>query len=259
MGAGEAVILGLVQGLTEFLPISSSGHLVIFQHLLGISTPGLLFEVLTHCGTLIAVIGAFWQDVVDLLRRPWHKMVVLLFLGMIPTGLMGILLEPVFRAAFESLVVVGLALLFTGLLLWWAGRAVPGRKDVATTSAWDALAIGFGQGLAIAPGLSRSGATIAFALLRGLERRTAARYSFLLSIPAILAATFWEAKDLWHGHAFSSPVPWSYWLATAVAAVSGYLAIRFFLGLLQRGGLHYFSFYCWAAGVLVLALAKVAG
>lgn len=259
MTAGEAVLLGLVQGLTEFLPVSSSGHLVILQHLLGIRTPGLLFEALVHFGTLVAVIGAFWSDIVLLVRRPWHKMAILIIIGMIPTALMGILLEPVFSAAFESTVVVGVALLITGALLWWAGRATPGRKEVATTSVWDALAVGFGQGLAITPGLSRSGTTIAFALLRGLERRTAARYSFLLSVPAVLGANLWEARDLFSARSPLAGLDSTYLLAAAVAAVSGYLAIRFFLGVIQRGRLYYFSYYCWLVGVLTLVLTVTAG
>ncbi|MGB9887049.1 MAG: undecaprenyl-diphosphate phosphatase [Moorellales bacterium] len=251
--AGEAVTLGLVQGLTEFLPISSSGHLVIFQHWLGVSTPGLLFEVLVHFGTLLAVVLAFWPDIALILRRPWHKMMVLIVVGTVPTVLMGVLLEPVFGAAFESTGVVGAALVITGCLLWWAGRYRLGRKQLATTSLLDALAVGFGQGLAITPGLSRSGTTIAFALLRGLERGMAARYSFLLSIPAVLGATLWEARDLTSQPA-GMAVPAEYWLAAAVAALSGYAAIRVLLAVLERGRLHYFSYYCWLLGGIVLVL-----
>ncbi|MGB9920339.1 MAG: undecaprenyl-diphosphate phosphatase [Moorellales bacterium] len=251
--AGEAVTLGLVQGLTEFLPISSSGHLVIFQHWLGVSTPGLLFEVLVHFGTLLAVVLAFWPDIALILRRPWHKMMVLIVVGTVPTVLMGVLLEPVFGAAFESTGVVGAALVITGCLLWWAGRCRPGRKQLATTSLLDALAVGFGQGLAITPGLSRSGTTIAFALLRGLERGMAARYSFLLSIPAVLGATLWEARGLTSQPA-GMAVPAEYWLAAAVAALSGYAAIRVLLAVLERGRLHYFSYYCWLLGGIVLVL-----
>jgi undecaprenyl-diphosphatase len=251
--AGEAVILGLVQGLTEFLPISSSGHLVIFQHWLGVRTPGLLFEVLVHFGTLLAVILTFWPDIAQILRRPWHKMMVLIVVGTVPTALMGVLLEPVFGAAFESVGVVGAALVVTGCLLWWAGRRRPGRKQLATTSLFDALVVGFGQGLAITPGLSRSGTTIAFALLRGLERGMAARYSFLLSIPAVLGATLWEARGLADQSA-GMTAPAAYWVAAAVAALSGYLAIRVLLPVLERGRLHYFSYYCWFLGGVVLVL-----
>ncbi|MCR4418778.1 MAG: undecaprenyl-diphosphate phosphatase [Clostridia bacterium] len=251
MNAGQALVLGLVQGLTEFLPISSSGHLVIFQEWLGVGTPGLLFEVMVHFGTLLAVVAAFWRDILDILRRPWHKMLVLILVGTVPAGLMGLLLEPVFSAAFESLFVVGAALLVTGLLLWWAGRRPPGRKGLATTSLLDALAVGFGQGLAITPGLSRSGTTIAFALLRGMERQMAFRYSFLLSIPAVLGANLWEARSL-AGEVGGIGIPPTYWLAVGVAAISGYVAIRFLLAVLTHGRLYCFSYYCWLLGGAVL-------
>jgi len=211
-----------------------------------------------HFGTLLAVVGVFWSDIVNLVRRPWQKMAVLLVAGTIPTALMGVLLEPVFSAAFDSVAVVGGALMVTGVLLWWAGRRAPGRKELATTSIWDALAVGFGQGLAITPGLSRSGTTIAFALLRGLERHTAARYSFLLSIPAILGANLWEARDLFAARAPLAGIETTYFLAAAVAAASGYLAIRFFLGVIQRGRLYYFSYYCWIIGLFTLLLAAAA-
>jgi undecaprenyl-diphosphatase len=255
VSSGEALILGLVQGITEFLPISSSGHLVIFQHLLGIRTPGLLFEVLVHFGTLVAVVAFFWADVTRLLRRPFDKLAFLVLVGTIPTGLMGLYLEPLFTVAFDSVVVVGAALIVTGFFLWHAGRVTPGRKQIPTTSIWDALVIGLGQGLAITPGLSRSGTTIAFALWRGLERRTAARYSFLLSIPAIAGATVLELRHLFSVPQTLSGWDWTYLLAAAVAGASGYLAIKFLLVALERGRFYYFSFYCWIAGIIALILA----
>lgn len=251
LNAGSAAVLGLIQGLTEFLPVSSSGHLVLFQHLLGVQQSGLLFEVMVHFGTVVAVVFAFWSDIVTLIRRPWHKLTLLIVVGMIPTGLMGVLLEPVFQSAFDSVAVVGVALLVTGVLLWIASKWSSGRKDLSRMSIWDALVIGFGQGLAITPGLSRSGTTVAFALFSGLEPAIAAKYSFLLSVPVIIAANLWEARDL-----LFQPIQWGAvgpnLLAALLAAISGYVAIKFFLGILKSGHLHYFSYYCWTVGALVL-------
>lgn len=250
----DAIILGLVQGLTEFLPVSSSGHLVLFQHLLGLKQPGLTFEVLVHLGTLVAVLVAFWEDIWKILKRPFCRYTYLIVIGTIPAGLMGVFLGPLFEKAFESLMVVGIGLLITGCLLIIGERAASRYwfgKETGEVTTGDALFIGLLQGIAITPGISRSGSTIAAGLFRGLDREYAARFSFLLSIPAILGAGLLEAGEVWQtGIPGQEILP--YILGPVSAAVFSYLAIRLVMGLVKQGRLSLFSYYCWAVGAITL-------
>ncbi|MGI6435670.1 MAG: undecaprenyl-diphosphate phosphatase [Syntrophomonadaceae bacterium] len=252
----QALILGAVQGLTEFLPVSSSGHLVIFQHLLGLADTPLAFDVLVHMGTLIAVFVAFWSDIAALLRKPWSKLTFLIVVGCIPAGLAGVLLEPIFEEAFTSLLVVGVGLLITGAILMlsekWA-LARPGLKEIEETSYRDVLFIGLLQAIAIFPGISRSGSTISAGLLAGLERPFAARFSFLLSIPVILGAGLIHVKDLDSGTMASIP---GAAIATGLfsAALFGYIAIKLVLHLVNKGRLSMFSWYVWGLGLITLAV-----
>ncbi|MCR4963652.1 MAG: undecaprenyl-diphosphate phosphatase [Firmicutes bacterium] len=249
MSAWKAIILGLVQGLTEFLPVSSSGHLVIAQSLLGIEEPALIFDVFVHLGTLVAVFAAFWPDIWGILKRPFRKITALLLVACIPTALMGVLLNDFFTSLFSSLTAVALALCVTGVLLWISDY-FHGRKNIEDMNFGHALTIGFFQGCAITPGLSRSGSTIFGALLCGLKRSEAAKFSFILSIPAILGAGILETADMLQAGTFQ--VSWAYILGAAVAAVSGYWAIRFFIKLLEKAHLRYFSLYCWLVAAIVL-------
>ncbi|MGI6548842.1 MAG: undecaprenyl-diphosphatase UppP [Syntrophomonadales bacterium] len=250
----EALLLGLVQGLTEFLPVSSSGHLVIFQHLLGIQEPPLTFDTLVHLGTLIPVFVVFWPDIAEILKKPFSRLPILVVVGCIPAAAMGILLEPVFEKAFESLLVVGIGLLITGFILVLAEKLSTRdlrNKNWSTMTAWDAILIGVMQGIAITPGISRSGSTIAGSLLRGLNREYAARFSFLLSIPVIMGAGLLQLKDLPAG-AFAGLNWIPYLVGPAVAAVSGYVAIKLVLRFVKSGRLSVFSYYCWAVGLITL-------
>ncbi len=249
ISAWEAVVLGLVQGLTEFLPVSSSGHLVIAQALLGIEEHVLIFDVFVHLGTLIAVFTAFWADIWGILKRPFRKITALLLTACIPTALMGLLLNDFFTALFSSLTAVACALCVTGILLWISDR-FHGEKTIEEMGFGHALAVGFFQGCAITPGLSRSGSTIFGAILCGLKRSEAAKFSFILSIPAILGAGALEVLDMLHTE--SLEISWTYILGAAVAAVSGYWAIRFFIKLLEKAHLRYFSLYCWLLAAIVL-------
>ncbi len=255
MSIFEALLLGLVQGLTEFLPVSSSGHLVIFQHLLGIQEPPLTFDTLVHWGTLIPVFVVFWPDIVEIMKKPFSRLPFLIIVGCIPAAAMGIWLEPIFEKAFESLLVVGIGLLITGFILLLSEKLAKRdlrNKNWSTVTAWDALLIGVMQGIAITPGISRSGSTIAGSLLRGLNPEYAARFSFLLSIPVILGAGIVQLKDLPAG-AFTGLNWLPFLTGPAVAAVSGYVAIKLVLRFLQRGRLSVFSYYCWAVGLITLA------
>ncbi len=252
----QAFILGAVQGLTEFLPVSSSGHLVIFQHLFGITDTPLVFDVLVHMGTLIAVFIAFWPDIVAILRKPFSKMTYLIIVGIIPAGLAGYLLAPYFEATFRSLLVVGIGLIFTGAILMisekYANKNI-GLKQEYETSYFDVIFIGLIQALAIIPGISRSGSTISAGLFTGLDRDFAARFSFLLSIPVILGAGVFELKDIIGvGLPSASIIP--YITGVISAAVFGYFAIKVVLRLVKKGRLSAFSYYCWAVAALTLGV-----
>ncbi len=252
----QALILGAVQGLTEFLPVSSSGHLVIFQHLLGLQNTPLAFDVLVHMGTLLAVFVAFWTDIAALLRKPWSRLTLLIVVGCIPAALVGILLEPVFEESFKSLLVVGIGLLITGVILMVSEKLAlvkPGFKEIEETSYKDVLFVGLLQAIAIVPGISRSGSTISAGLLAGMERPFAARFSFLLSIPVILGAGILELKDLGNGAmgAISSAAIVAGLLS---AALFGYIAIKVVMRLVNQGRLSVFSWYVWALGIFTLGM-----
>jgi len=264
----NAIIIGLVQGLTEFLPVSSSGHLVLSQYLLGVEMPGMTFEIFLHFGTLISVFWVFrrrlWKIILSFValfkKDEWAQFTtstdrwfgLLLVLGCIPTALIGFALEDYVTQAFDSVKFVGIALLVTGILLWIADALPGGKKDIHRTKIFDALFIGTFQGLAIFPGISRSGSTISAALFRRMDKRVAAEYSFLLSAPVILGATLLEVYDLISANVELAGHWTVYLLGVTVSALAGIFAINFFIKLLVNNKLRYFSIYCWIVGLVVI-------
>ncbi|MBM4184264.1 MAG: undecaprenyl-diphosphate phosphatase [Gemmatimonadetes bacterium] len=249
----EALVLGFVQGATEFLPVSSSGHLVIAQTLLGVEAPGIVFEVAVHLATLVSILVAYRTRVWDLgrgaLARDPSALRYLAFVvfASVPAGLVGVLAKDQVEALFESPVVPGVGLLITGVLLWSSRSALP--RASGTVSTWTiALAIGVAQAFAITPGVSRSGTTIVAALWLGVEAREAAAFSFLMAIPAIAGAAVLELPDL-----SGAGLDWGVLaLGSVVAAVVGILAIRTLVALLASRSFHAFAPYCWAVGALFL-------
>lgn len=259
MSIWESMFLGIVQGLTEFLPVSSSGHLVIIQNILGVKQPGVTFEVFVHFGTLVSILWVFYPDIKELIKaglwlnndKMGRRMIFLLIMGCIPTAIMGLVFLPFFVGLFNSVVTAGIMLLVTGSILWLINWKVPGRKKVDKMTVLDALLIGVFQGIAIIPGISRSGTTISAALFRDLDRETAVRYSFLLAVPVILGAALLEARDIITGaNEVVSLIPVT--LGTIAAFLSGVFAIKTFIRVLNKGRLYYFSYYCWLAGSLVI-------
>ncbi|KIX15009.1 undecaprenyl-diphosphate phosphatase [Dethiosulfatarculus sandiegensis] len=257
----DSIWLGLVQGLTEFLPVSSSGHLVLGQKLLGLSEPAILFDVVVHVGTLLAVFACFYKDIWAMIRSLWatdheagegRRLLYLVIVGSVPTALMGFFLKDLFESMFGSLYAVGLALIVTGFLLTATRLAQSGGRSLMQVGAGRALLIGLAQGMAITPGISRSGTTISIGLLLGMDRKLAAHYSFILSIPAIMGALLLELLHLEPGVGIFTP---SLMLGGATAAVSGFLALKVLLRVVDRGKLHLFSPYCWALGLAALAWA----
>lgn len=256
MNYGEAFGLGLLQGLTEFLPVSSSGHLVIAQHFLGIVQPGITLEVVVHFGTLLSIIWVFRQDIRKLLAgffrsKDEKKFAVLLLWGVIPTGIIGIAGGAFFTNIFDQPLLVGLALLITGGIVLAISKIEIKSKDLQKMKIQDALLIGVFQGIAIIPGITRSGSTILGALWRGLDRETAIRYSFLLALPVIAGATVLEIKDFLLITA-DLTVFYPYLLAMFIAFISGIFAIRYFIKLLRENRFHYIAYYCWCLGLLTI-------
>lgn len=245
----QAIILGLVQGLTEFLPVSSSGHLVIAQSLLGLNVEMMSFDIFVHVGTLVAVFVVFHKDIAQLLRHLWSRSTLMIIIACIPVGLMGLLLDDPFSRLFSSLIAVACALIITGVLLLLSDR-FNGQGEIKDMTVGQALVIGLFQGFAITPGLSRSGTSIFGALLCGLKRSEAAKFSFIVSIPVILGAALKEGYELVTEGGVA--VDWTYFLGAAVAAVSGYFAIRVFLRLLEKRSMRYFSYYVWALALIIL-------
>ena len=264
----QAIIIGLVQGLTEFLPVSSSAHLIFAQQALGVADVGLAFDVLLHVGTLVAVIVYFFNDIVNMIKGfllslvdlkdgnfmgelkkdPYKKLAWLTILATIPIGIVGVLFNDIVESMFQGLTVPAFLLLITGCLLYVSQRMNSGRIDVRNIGLKEALIMGCGQALAILPGLSRSGTTIAAGLFAGLDKEFAAKFSFILSIPAILGAAVFQLKDLSGGSIEIGACIAGF----VVAAISGYLAISFLLKIVREKSLDIFAYYCWIVGMIVL-------
>ena len=250
----QAAILGLIQGLTEFLPVSSSGHLTLAQTMFGLSEGGQSFAILLHVATLVAVFVVFWPEVSDLLRHPFQRTTALLIAGTIPTVIIALIFGDTIDKLFAGGRLLGVCFIITGIVLLLAGRIRPGKKKIRNLSIFDALVIGVFQGVAICPAISRSGMTLTGALSRGLNRKEAAHFSFLLSILAILGALVLDVAESLKGgtSAVEAMGVAPTIIGFVVAAVSGYFALRFMLKIVEQGKLRYFSYYVFALGALVL-------
>lgn len=258
----HALLLGALQGLTEFLPVSSSGHLAIAQHYLpGFAQPGVLFDVLLHVGTMVAVLLYFRREVVLLLASPlrsgeearlYRRLLLLLLAGSVPTALIGLTFKDFFEGLFHNIAAVALMLLVTGSLLFFSERFRRGGRGQGDLTLVDALVTGAVQGAAIIPGISRSGSTIAALLLRGVDGETAARFSFLLALPAVFGAALLESRKL--GALSASELP-LYLAGAGVAFFTGLLSIHFLLAVIRKRRLFAFALYCWLAGGIFLALS----
>jgi undecaprenyl-diphosphatase len=243
-----AALWGLIQGLTEFLPVSSSGHLVLVPAVFGFEAPGLAASVMLHLGTLVAVVAYYRRDLLKLLhlrRDPEARRILgLLVIGSIPAAIVGFTLADTIDAVFYKPWLVAVTLMVTGVVLLFAMAVGRGLRRLPEGRWADALVVGLAQAFALLPGISRSGMTITAGMAQGFRREEAARYSFLLSIPAIAGAALVDGIDLAQTGGFS----WELLVGMAVAAVVGYLAIAGLLRVLQRVGLLPFALYCLGAG-----------
>ena len=251
----QGIILGLVQGLTEFLPVSSSGHLRVLEVVTGVHTPGIFVEVVLHVATLgsvFVVYGArLWQIVRGVLsRRPeaWRT-TGLLFLATIPAGVLGVLFHRQVEEAATSLVLIGIAFLITGCVNWSTRRLAGARSEPTVRGA---IGIGFAQSVAaLVRGISRSGSTVAAGLWSGLSPTAAAEFSFLLAVPVIAGAALLESRHITSGVAAVGAVPLA--VSFVIAFLAGLWSIRFLVGLLKRGRFHAFAPYNWTIGLLTIA------
>jgi len=279
----EALVLGIVQGATEFLPISSSGHLVLVPWLLGWSKPGLAFSALLHWGTVLAVLVVFHRDLYQLLvagltslrtrsllvagltslrtrslEDPQARVAWWIVLGTIPAAIIGYLFQDFFEALFSKPIIVAIFLLITSIVLWTSERVGAQNRTTEGMSWLDALLVGLAQAAAIAPGISRSGVTISAGLLLGVKRASAARFSFLLMVPATLGAGILSLIELASEGVLVSDLPLLA-IGFLAAAITGYLAIRWLLVYLTRRPLTIFALYCASVGLGGLLLSVLRG
>ena len=281
----EAILMGLIQGITEFLPVSSSGHLAIFQYIFKVNTDtGMLFEVMLHLGTLVAVCIVFWKDISKLfiegihllvdafmnlktffgnrfqhgtssyrriVTNAYRKFVLLILVTTIPTGIIGIVLNSVVASASNSLLIPGICLVVNAIVLLIVGSLPGGKKKVKKSSYKDAAVIGVAQGVAVLPGISRSGSTISACLALGFDRNFAVKYSFIASLPAILGANLLELRHL--GDAMSGGDNILYYvIGMIVAGVVGYICIRVMMYVVSNKKFSYYAYYCAVVGVISL-------
>ena len=282
----ESILLGIVQGITEFLPVSSSGHLAILQNIFHVETNGsMLFDIMLHIGTLVAVFVVYHKDIWNMIKEAifmavdicsnlktfflnkihktslkykkivhnsYRKFVVLILISTVPTGLIGVIGKDLVSSASETLLIPGICLLITGVLLLMADLTKEGKKKPKEVTYKNGLIIGAAQGIATLPGLSRSGTTIATCLMCGLDRKFAVKYSFILSIPAILGAAVLEIKDV-----VAEPIEMSqigiYAIGAVFAAVVGYICIKTMLVVVRNKKFKYFAYYCFVIGVVAIA------
>ena len=272
----SAIFLGFIQGLAEFLPISSSGHLAFFQeffNLINVESENLFFDVLLHLGTLAAVFVAYWGEIKALILefftmvglrklprgqkpdRLSRRMILFIVLATLPLALVLPIKDKV-EALYTNTFFIGGAFLLTGTLLFLSDRMGRGAKDLRTATVLDVIVVGFGQALAVVPGLSRSGTTISCGLARGFDREFAVKFSFLMSIPAVLGANLLSLID-----AAQAGIDWSlmpmYLAGVATAAICGYLAIWLLKVITRKGNFGGFCYYCWGAGLVTLILSLI--
>jgi len=250
-----ALFLGIIQGLTEFLPVSSSGHIVMFQRIFGASEGALAFNIAVHIATLVAVIFVFWREIWHMIRHPFSSITILVVIATIPTAIIGFAFRGFFEYAFASGHFIGISFIITGIILLLADKLhsrIHYGKNLESISYADAILIGVAQSVAIIPGISRSGATIFAGLFRGLKKEFAIKFSFLMSIPAILGPAIVDARNLTTTMLYDIGIL-PIIIGMLAAGITGYLSIRFMLNLFSRASFKPFAYYVFTLGTLILA------
>jgi undecaprenyl-diphosphatase len=264
MDISALIILAVLQGIAEFFPISSSGHFVIVQHLLGIEEPKLFLNITLHVGTLVAICIYFRAYLIELLcaviprkgntislKKESVKMILFLVLGTIPAVILALSLKDMIVNTFSSVLVIGVLLVINGCILFFASRKKDCVKDVKAFSGMDALLIGIAQGVALLPGISRSGMTMSAGLARGFKQELAFRFSFLLAIPAIIGATIFDLKEL---GSIGSHELILYCIGGTISGIIGFYFLSFLRRMVIHNKLYLFSYYCWVVGISIIVL-----
>lgn len=287
MNLFESILMGIIQGITEFLPVSSSGHLAIFKNLFGLEDTGLVFDVLLHVGTLIAIFIVFYKDIWELIvnglgiiadtfvnvgiffknltgekkekkteyrkviSTPYRRFAMLVIVTTIPTGVMGIVFNDIIESASTALIIPGICLLITGTLLLIADNTPDGKKNENNVTYKNATVVGVCQGIATLPGISRSGTTIVACLVSKMDRKFAVKYSFIMSIPVILGAAVLEVKDVLKADVSGGEIV-NYIIGMLVAAVVGYICIKTMLNVVRKKKFKGFSIYCYIVGIIAI-------
>lgn len=265
----EAIVLGIFQGVAEFLPISSSGHLALLQYMFGITEGNLFFTEMLHFGTLISIVIVYFDDVkriiIEFLKllgnlikgrkiellTDHQRLGLLIIAGSVPTAVIGIAFEDFFESLYTSLIPIGIALMVTGFLLWFAEKKGSEHKDIQKMTFYDSLIVGTFQGMAIIPGISRSGSTIVAGLLRGLKKPLTTEFSFLLALPATFGAFLLGIiKVVKGGNGVIVNMPLV--VGVLLSTVVGVISIKALIRILNRNKLHYFSYYLWIIGAITV-------
>lgn len=252
----QAIILGVIQGVTEWLPVSSSGHLVIAQHFFDLKPP-LIFDILLHVATLFVIFVVFKEDIAKISKatikldfKSYHgKLGLFIVIGSIPTAIIGYSFHDLFESFFYNLLAVGVGLVLTGTLLFSCEKG-ENKKEL---NYLDSLLIGIAQGIAVIPGISRSGSTIGIGLLRGIKKETAATFSFLLAIPAVMGASLYEARNL----AATNISTITLFCGMVAATITGYVFLKILLKIVLSKSFHLFSYYCWLLGLFVIIASLI--
>ncbi len=267
MNALQALIFGFIQGFGEMLPISSSAHLVLFPYLFKINDPGLAFDVALHFGTLIAIIGFFWHDWIEIIKALvklikerkitdfYQRLGIMLLIASLPGAIFGLLLNSYAETIFRGPILVALMLAAMGGLLYYADHRQKGKKKIQDLTYKKSFTIGLAQALAIIPGVSRSGITITTGLFEGLTRGEAAKFSFLMSAPIIFGAALAKLPDLSGQILMTS----TFWLAFVSSIVSSLIAIKFLLGFVRKHSFDIFVFYRWGLAALIIVVVLMRG
>ncbi len=269
----KSLLLGIIQGLTEFLPISSSGHLVLASELLNVNAPGNLMEVMLHLGTLLSVVVCFWHKITALVidffslfskkrariikrhrNYKYQNLSIYLIVASLPAVVTGLVLDSYFSVLFDKVIYTGIALLFTGTVLWWADKSSNGRKGLSKMKVKDALIIGLWQSIAVIPGISRAGMTISAGFKRGLKKEDAVEWSFLMAIPIIAGATVVKIPAVLNNPAIDIR---SILIGTIAAFAAGILAIKLLLRIIKQRGWRMFAVYCWLVGIIIVITTVV--
>lgn len=269
MSLFQAIILGIFQGVAEFLPISSSGHLAVLQALFGIKEGNLFFTQMLHLGTLVSIIIVYFDDIYkmivefftlifDLLKGKkikkltmHQKLALFIIIASVPTAVIGLVFEDFFESMFTSILPIGIAFIVTGVLLWVIEKNNSKKKNISKMTPQDALFIGFVQGAAILPGISRSGSTIVAGLFRGLDKSLATRFSFLIAIPATFGAALLGIIDVIKADT-AIIIDFPLIVGVTLSAIVGIISIKFLVKILNKNKLHYFSYYLWVVGAITI-------